>query len=631
MIKLSIIIPYYNAEPYTGQLLDCLAPQMTDEVEVIVVDDGSKEAFKTSYEWARVIHKDNGGCASARNVGLEVAAGSYIQFIDADDLVPDYFIKKLLMKISESHADVIDYSWKSLGSEGPQHDKKLKDDTSRLQNPSVCTRAFKKSYIGNLRFNEKKDSTEDEDFSRKLGYLQERPGCIHVAIPDYMYYYRTAVTDSKIKRFKKGLMKTKRVTYYYKHVTKDMTWLLDKIKRDDEYNEVWLLTDHCELPELERYCQIHKPFKTWTHILKGEHCPWITIIPVTQVYDIVMYCEFCNMVGGISTFIYNWCDAFKDDYRILFMYDRIPELQLGRLQNIVDCMQRGTTPIQCNTLILNRLTDKIPKNVRYTKSVQVCHACIQKNYRIPEDRDYLVNVSEAARRSWGEAARHGRVIHNIARKDSDGLFLVSATRIGAVDKGSNDERYRKLAGMLEAAGIKYTWMNFSDKPLTGMPKSFINIPAILDIQNIIKRADYLVQLSDVEAYSYSILEALINNTAVICTGFKSAIEQGVNDGVTGYIVPYDMQFDVKKLLDVPVFGYAYDNQVIKDQWKRLIEAAVPERNERQQDPLERVKARVVRPYRDNELNKSLITGQIIEVNRDRAELLQSKELVKIIQ
>ena len=102
MIELSIIIPYYNAEPYTSELLDVLAPQVavySDRVEVIVVDDGSRPEFNTKHDFVKIIRKENGGTASARNRGLEEAAGAYIQFIDADDLVPGYFIEKLLHKI----------------------------------------------------------------------------------------------------------------------------------------------------------------------------------------------------------------------------------------------------------------------------------------------------------------------------------------------------------------------------------------------------------------------------------------------------------------------------------------------------------------------------------------------------
>ena len=78
MIKLSIIIPYYNCKKYLDELLDCLAPQITDAVEVIIVDDGSDQKYKTAYEWAKVYRKCNGGAGSARNKGIEASNGEYI-------------------------------------------------------------------------------------------------------------------------------------------------------------------------------------------------------------------------------------------------------------------------------------------------------------------------------------------------------------------------------------------------------------------------------------------------------------------------------------------------------------------------------------------------------------------------
>ena len=110
-IKLSIIIPYYNAEPYTRELLDVLAPQITDEVEVIVVDDGSDVPFDTDHNFVSIIRQQNKGCASARNCGLDKAIGDYISFIDADDLVSRNFVSKIIEK-TKDEPDVIDLSWK---------------------------------------------------------------------------------------------------------------------------------------------------------------------------------------------------------------------------------------------------------------------------------------------------------------------------------------------------------------------------------------------------------------------------------------------------------------------------------------------------------------------------------------
>ena len=620
-MKLSIVIPYHNAKEYTDELLDRLEPQITDDVEVIIVDDGSKVAYKTGYEWAKVIRKRNGGCATARNRGLKVAKGDYVAFIDADDMVPDYYIEKL-MKKAEGGYDVIDFSWKSLDTRGNQHNYVLTSDMDRLPNPSVCTRAFKRSFIGDIRFNEKKDSTEDEDFSRKLGYLERDKAFKHGSISEYMYFYRTSVDDSKIKRFKRGLMKTKRIVYHYNQVTADMTDLLEEIKREDELNEVWLLTNKCDIPEMKRYCQIHKPMRIWGHYLRGEQTSLVTVIEPPTSVQVVMYIEFANKVGGITTFIYNWCQHMRKYYDILVLYGDLDIEQTNRLSRIVKVKKNNESePIVCDTIILNRLTDNIPKNVTYKKSIQMCHACVQINYRVPQDRDYTINVSRAAKESWGDESKNGIVIHNFSYIESKkALFLISATRVSTIDKGENDGRMRKLAQMLEGSGIPYVWLNFSDKRLKNMPEGFVNMPATLNIQSYIERADYLVQLSDAEAYSMSILEALTLNTAVIATPFPSLYEEGFVDGVHGYAVPFDMNFDVKKLLDVPEFEFEYDNKSIASQWRKIIGAKTRKKTIVQ--PIyvrkDNLYIECTKKYYDTELERYVRPGEWLDVSTERA-------------
>ena len=629
--KLSIIIPYYNAKEYTDELLRILAPQITHAVEVIVIDDGSAEPYKPDYAWCRVVRKENGGCASARNKGMDLTSGEYISFIDADDIVPDYFISKLLSVIDEEDADVIDFSWKSLTTEGAQHNKKLVTKYDRLKNPSVCTRAFKRSFIGDTRFNEKKDSTEDEDFSRKLGYLDPEAQIKRTAITDYMYFYRTAVSNSKIKRFKKGLMKTKRVTYYYPHVTADMTWLLDEIKKEDELNEVWLLTDQNDIPELRRYCQISKPIHMWTHYLKGTPYNNVEIITPPIKTQVVMYCEFANKVGGISTFIYNWCQQMKERYDILFLYDVMDPAQIARLMEVVPVLKNDPTKeIACDAIILNRLTDNIPPNVSYKKSIQICHACVQSSYRIPTDRDFLVNVSQAAKDTWGEECSKGIVINNMPYKDDQEiLYLVSATRVAAKDKGSNDNRMRKLATMMTDAGIKYLWLNFSDKVLDNMPSGFVNMPPTLNVQGYMRKADYVVQLSDREACSMVILEALTNNCAVLATPFASLFEEGFVDGVTGHIIPFDMEFDITKILTVPKFNFAFDTQKRIDQWSKLLDAtvAIKEKNTTEKKI---VRVRAEKDYYDKALKQYIKKGKELFFEKSRAEIVAAKGCIKIL-
>lgn len=628
MLKLSIIIPCYNAEPYIHELLDALSCQITKEVEVIIIDDGSSKPFKTDYSWAKVFRKKNGGCSTARNLGLDKAKGQYISYIDADDMVPIHFVDKVLDKIKGGY-DVIDLSWKSFSAEGAQHNHKLSGDADWLTNPSVCTRIFKRSFIGETRFNEKKDSTEDEDFSRKLGYIYKDPAIKHGAITDYLYFYRTAVSNSKIKRFKKGLMNTKRIVYYVPQVAADDQDLLQEIKNEDKVNEVWLLTNKCDIPEMRRFCQIHKPFPIWGHELRGQAYSGFTKINPPLKAQIVLYCEYANKIGGITTFIAEFCKNMSKFYDILFVYQKMDMLQLSRIMQIVPTVKYSPTlEIVCDTLILNRLTDKIFPNITYKQSIQVLHCCRQNKFMIPEGRDLIVNVSQAAKDSWGEDCKDGIVIHNmIDREARDMLFLVSATRVATGDKGSNDQRMLKLAKMLEDAKIPYLWLNFSDNPLPGAPQSFINMKPTLNVQDYIKKADYLVQLSDEEAYSYAILEALVNNTAVLATPFPSLFEQGFKDGETGYIVPFDMKFDVKKLQKVPIFTFLSSNEPIIESWQEILGNPQPREPKKTEDV---VLVKVLKYYRDIEFDEYLDKGTEVVMRQPRALYLSLKGLVHII-
>lgn len=623
--KLSIVIPYYNAGGYTRELLDRLAPQISEFVEVILVDDGSKIPFETDYEWCQVIHKKNGGCATARNAGLNKAQGDYVSFIDADDLVAEDFVVKVIEK-TKDEPDVIDLSWKSLTKEGVQHNYKLADDRDWLPNPSVCTRVFKRSFIGDVRFNEQKDSTEDEDFSRKVGYLDKNAGFKHMSISDYMYFYRTAVENSKIKRFKQGLMKTKRIVYYYDHVTSDMTYLIDEIKKEDEINEVWLLTNQCDIPELRRWCQVHKPIRTWTHYLRGEAYKNIEIVELPYRTQIVLYINSINVVGGITTFVYHFGKVMGKFFDVTYVVNNIPEDNLKHLQKVMKVLVKPRQKIICDVLIMLRIQDELPLNIEYKKSIQMCHACKAiKNWHIPQHCDFIVNVSQASKDSFKEEAENSTVIHNLITPPTEKpLILMSATRLPAADKGGNEKRMFQLANMLNDAKIDFIWINFSDGQLVDPPKNFYNMGLKMNASKYFGMASYVVQLSSCEAWSYSILEALTQNVPVLVCPFESAYEMGIEEGKNGYYIPFDMDFDIKKILQVPEFEYEYSNDMIVAQWKKLFKQKPPEKK--------LVKVRVTfKKYYDVILKKEFYAGDIVEMVPDRARYLQDeKKLVEIL-
>ena len=90
--KISIVVPVYNVEAYVSKCIESIMHQDYENIEIIVVDDGSTdssskicEQYARSDNRIRLIHQENQGLSKARNNGIDIAAGEYIGFIDSDD------------------------------------------------------------------------------------------------------------------------------------------------------------------------------------------------------------------------------------------------------------------------------------------------------------------------------------------------------------------------------------------------------------------------------------------------------------------------------------------------------------------------------------------------------------------
>lgn len=115
--KISVIIPAYNAEKTIERCLNSVIEQSYTNVEVIVVDDGSKDrTLSIANEVAKndsrvkVISKQNGGAASARNVGIKLASGEFITFLDADDYIEKDTYMELHKAQKQNDLDIVSAS-----------------------------------------------------------------------------------------------------------------------------------------------------------------------------------------------------------------------------------------------------------------------------------------------------------------------------------------------------------------------------------------------------------------------------------------------------------------------------------------------------------------------------------------
>lgn len=286
---------------------------------------------------------------------------------------------------------------------------------------------------------------------------------------------------------------------------------------------------------------------------------------------IVLYINKINVIGGLGTFIYNFCANMHEEYDITVLAGNMSNIQAERIRQfatvIVGELQEK---LECDTLIMLRISDALPLMVSYKKLIRRIHTCkaFGANH-IPSDGDVTVCVSNAVKNDF--KLSDSVVINNLIYKNvQKTLLLVSATRIPAPDKGDNEYRMRILANKLEEAHIPYLWLNFSDGELKNMPQNFYNMGFKMDIQNYMQKADYVVQLSTVESFGNTVLEALTLNVPLICTGVPSFYEIGVRDGVNAHVVPFDMDFDVNVLLDIPKFKFSYDNDRRKEQWRSIL-------------------------------------------------------------
>lgn len=114
MALVSIVVPVYNNEKYVEKCIGSLLEQTYSELELIVIDDGSKDEsleilrrFEQKDKRIKLIHQENAGVAAARNCGIKAATGEYLTFVDGDDYVSIDYVEKFVSCIESNQADMV--------------------------------------------------------------------------------------------------------------------------------------------------------------------------------------------------------------------------------------------------------------------------------------------------------------------------------------------------------------------------------------------------------------------------------------------------------------------------------------------------------------------------------------------
>ena len=170
---ISVIVPVYDVEVYIRQCLDSIINQTYDNLEIILVNDGSPDRCgEICNEYANkdsriiVIHQENGGLSAARNAGLDIAHGEYIMFVDSDDWVESIYCEKALEMIFKHHVEmvIIGYTniYKNRSIDAKAKHSRMINSEEAIRHivlndePSICNAVWNKIYhkrlFQNLRF-----------------------------------------------------------------------------------------------------------------------------------------------------------------------------------------------------------------------------------------------------------------------------------------------------------------------------------------------------------------------------------------------------------------------------------------------------------------------------------------------
>lgn len=209
-MRYSVIVPVYNVAEYLSDLMDSMLPQLPKSSQIILVDDGSTDGsgticdmYASDCNQVEVIHQNNGGVATARNAGLQVARGDYILWADPDDWVFPNWFSVIDRIIDHIQPDILhfDYTESQNGKQKPKcygrkegfinKDTYLRDAVRDIRvNNALWCRAFRRSLFAGYHFDESLRCLEDYALLHKLIL---RANTIYY-IPEKLYCYRLRET-----------------------------------------------------------------------------------------------------------------------------------------------------------------------------------------------------------------------------------------------------------------------------------------------------------------------------------------------------------------------------------------------------------------------------------------------------
>lgn len=237
---ISVIVPVYNVESYLPRCVDSLLTQTYENLEIILVDDGSQDAsgsicdrYAGKDARIRVIHKENGGLSSARNAGLDAASGEYIGFVDSDDwMEPDAYAVMLgLMEkydaqlVCAGRYDVNAATGQSTVGLCPVQEECISGEALAGRiflfdncDSSACDKLYRRELLDGLRYPEGR-VCEDMPVTYRVALRAER--VVMCDKPVYNYFHRAGSITQSIEITEKTFHYSQNTQEIYPYIQKN--------------------------------------------------------------------------------------------------------------------------------------------------------------------------------------------------------------------------------------------------------------------------------------------------------------------------------------------------------------------------------------------------------------------------
>ena len=218
--KISVIVPVYNVEAYLERCVESILQQTYAHFELILINDGSTDSsgqicdhLASQYENIKVYHIENAGVSNARNMGIQLATGSWVTFIDSDDFVTQDYLATLASAAEGLNVGFaiapLHHIKNGIVTDLPSHSEKteLWSTEETMKELLMTTRTsffpvaklFKRDLLADEKFNTNYHLAEDALFLTEL-LLKTRCSCVFIDKPVYYYDHREGSATTSVNR-----------------------------------------------------------------------------------------------------------------------------------------------------------------------------------------------------------------------------------------------------------------------------------------------------------------------------------------------------------------------------------------------------------------------------------------------